>query len=215
VIIGGSSTAYYRCEGYSKRGVCTNALSVREDVVRASLLDELRHRFASYEGVICARKRIAERLGEIERGRGAEMRERRSRLEKVERQIERLVEFIADGQGSPAVRDKLRTLEREAAIERRTVTALEKNATTPIRLPTPEEMIRLVFDLEPRLMADVSKGREELRRLFRNGRIDLVPQPGGFYIARSEILPLVLLTKTPSEDLPGGRYTASSCAGRI
>ena len=110
----------------------------------------------------------------------------------------------------------MRALEREMAIERRTVAALEKNATTPIRLPTPEEMIRLVFDLEPRLMADVSKGREELRRLFRNGRIDLVPQPGGFYIARSEILPLVLLTKTPPEDSPGGRrYTSSSCAGAI
>ena len=76
-------------------------------------------------------------------------------------------------------------------------------------------MVRLVFDLEPRLMADVAAGREELRRLFRNGRIDLVPQPGGFYVARSEILPLVPLTKTPPEVSPGGRYTAVSCAGRI
>jgi hypothetical protein len=71
-----------------------------------------------------------------------------------------------------------------------------------------------VFDLERRLLADVAKGREELRRLFRGGRIDLIPQPGGFYVARSEILPLVLLTQTSPGENPGFvRYTASSCAG--
>ena len=55
-----------------------------------------------------------------------------------------------------------------------------------------------------------------LRRLFRGGRIDLIPQPGGFYVARSEILPLVLLTQTSPRENPGFvRYTASSCAGAI
>jgi hypothetical protein len=44
------------------------------------------------------------------------------------------------------------------------------------RLPSPEDMLAIVFDLERRLMADVARGREELRHLFRNGRIDLVPQ---------------------------------------
>ena len=71
--------------------------------------------------------------------------------------------------------------------------------------------MRLVFDLEARLLADVSRGREELRRLFRDGRIDLVPQPGGFYVARSEILPLVVLMLPPPGGSPEERYTASSC----
>jgi hypothetical protein len=74
---------------------------------------------------------------------------------------------------------------------------------------------QLVFDLEKRLLGDVGRGREELRRIFRDGCITFVPQPGGFYIARSEILPLVLLTPPPSEGDQGGRYTAVSCAGRI
>jgi hypothetical protein len=77
-------------------------------------------------------------------------------------------------------------------------------------------MVRVVFDLERRLLADVAQGREELRRLFRGGRIDLIPQPGGFYVARSEILPLVLLTQTSPGENPGFvRYTASSCAGTM
>jgi hypothetical protein len=77
-------------------------------------------------------------------------------------------------------------------------------------------MVRVAFDLERRLLADVARGREELRHLFRDGRIDLIPQPGRFYVARSEILPLVLLTRQFPGETPGSvRYTASSCAGAI
>ena len=32
-----------------------------------------------------------------------------------------------------------------------------------------------------------ARGAKKLRRIFRDGRITLVPQPGGFYIARSEV----------------------------
>ncbi|MBX3229218.1 MAG: hypothetical protein KIT84_18650 [Labilithrix sp.] len=134
-----------------------------------------------------------------------------------------MVDFIADGQGSPTIRERLKTLETEAKVLRRQVKALERDATVPISLPTPEGMTALVFDLERRLMADVSKGREELRRLFHDGKIRLNPQPGGFYVAESEILPLVLLTTPPSVADQGGRrgadqdprYSASSCAGAI
>ena len=76
----------------------------------------------------------------------------------------------------------------------------------------------IVFELEKRLSADTTQAREELRRIFRDGKITLLPQPGGFYVARSEILPLVLLTLPPPADSSGeevgeGRYPASSCAG--
>jgi len=76
-------------------------------------------------------------------------------------------------------------------------------------------MIELALALEHRLLADVSRGREQLRRLFKDGRIDLIPQPQGFYVARSEILPLVVLAAPPPKGSPEGGYTASSCAGAI
>lgn len=154
----------------------------------------------------------------MSRTQGGETKERRKQLAKVKDQIEKLIDFIADGQGSPAIRDRLKALETEAAVLRRQVKALERDATAPIALPTPEEMNALIFDLDRRLMADVSRGREELRRLFKDGVIRLNPQPGGFYVAQSEILPLVLLTTPPAEGDQGGRnqvsrYSASSCAG--
>ena len=97
---------------------------------------------------------------------------------------------------------------------------LERRAQTAIRLPSPDELMGIVFDLEKRLRADTTSGREELRRIFRDGKITLLPQPAGFYVARSDILPLVLLTLPPpadssSEEVGEGRYPASSCAGAI
>ena len=78
----------------------------------------------------------------------------------------------------------------------------------------------IVFGEGVAMMTAGTQAREELRRIFRDGKITLLPQPGGFYVARSEILPLVLLTLPPpadssSEGVGEGRYPASSCAGRI
>jgi hypothetical protein len=198
------SAAHARTRCQSAKALCGPAL-----------LDELRHRLLSDQGIAYARKRLAEGLGELSREREADLREGRRKLEVLASQIDQLVNFIIAGHGTATVAERLRGLERETEAQRVEVAALEKDATAVIELPAPEDLFELVFDLEKRLLADPARGREELRLIFRDGRITLVPQPDGFYVARSEILPLVLLTApAPQEDL-GGRYTASSCAGRI
>jgi site-specific DNA recombinase len=176
---GGGHAQYCRCEASGKRGTCANKRSVREDVLRTNLLDELRRRLTSKDHIAYARKKATEMIATMSRTQGAEVKERRKQLAKVNDRIEKLVDFIADGQGSPTIRERLKALETGAKVLRRQVKALERDATVPIALPTPEEMTALIFDLERRLMADVSKGREELRRLFRDGKIRLNPQPGG------------------------------------
>jgi site-specific DNA recombinase len=215
---GGSKDAYYRCEGHKKRGTCDNAMSVRESVLRAGLLDELRRRLVSDQGLSYARKRLAERLGELTRERDGTLNDERQRLDKLVRHIDQLVDFVADGHGTAAVAEKLRGLERAADAQRSKVAVLERRAETAIRLPSPDELIGIVFELQKRLSGDTTQAREELRRIFRDGKITLLPQPAGFYVARSEILPMVLLTLPPpadssSEEVGEGRYPASSCAG--
>jgi site-specific DNA recombinase len=96
IVSGGSNDVYYRCEGHARRGLCTNALSVRESVVRASLLDEPRRRLVSDRGLAYARKRLAEKLGDLSREQDAEIRERTQRLAKLDAQISKLVDFIAE-----------------------------------------------------------------------------------------------------------------------
>jgi hypothetical protein len=101
-----------------------------------------------------------------------------------------------------------RVLEREADAERRSLTSAESSASTPITLPTPKETLRIAFDLERRLIADVTKGREELRHLFRDGRIDLMPPTGAALRRAVRDPPMVLLTRDSLRENAGFvRYT--------
>lgn len=217
VISGGSSSNYYRCSGRS-RGACENPLSVREDVTRLCLLDELRRRLLSDAGLSYARKRVAEQLGELSRDGSRELAERRSALARIEGQLQNLVDHIAEGRATTAVTERLRALEAHARRARADIARVEAIVQAPVPLPSPDELVARAMRLSERLCQDIPRGREELRRVFRDGRIDLLPQPGGFYVAKSEILPLVLLSQVPpSPPGEGGesRYTASGCAGRI
>jgi hypothetical protein len=106
----------------------------------------------------------------------------------------------------------LEALENERDEVQRTLKATSHVGSAPIDLPSPEVLLQLVFDLEARLMSDVTKGRELLRRLLRDGAITLVPKDG-FYVATSEVLPLMLLTMPEQETPPpprqgqgGGRF---------
>jgi hypothetical protein len=57
----------------------------------------------SDEGIAQARKRLADRLGEFNREREAELQERCRKLDRVVNQIDKLVNFIADSHGSASI----------------------------------------------------------------------------------------------------------------
>lgn len=219
IISGGSCAKYYRCGDNHKRKTCGNTLTVREDVARDALLAALRRRLASNEGVLYARKLIVEKLAELSRTANAALREHEDRLARTEQRIAGLVTFIADGDRSEYVQRALRDLEVQAASEKRAIQELRERASKPIELPTPDEVLHRVFALEARLTQDVTRGREALRELFHDGKVRLVPQSDGVYLARTELLPLRILLGQKAEDPapevrePG--LTGTSCGGRI
>jgi DNA invertase Pin-like site-specific DNA recombinase len=219
VLSGGSSARYFKCTDHSKRGTCANKLALREEVARARIVEALRERFSSPAAITYLRKRIAEQLGELSRSANAELRDHADRLRRTEDRIAGLVEFIARGDHSEYIRQTLVDLEAQAKVEKEAIRAIEARSRTPIRLPTPDEVVKKVLDLERLLDADKTRGREELRKLFEGGRITVTPQPEGFYVATSKLLPLVALgdksTKTPVGSDQGSRVSALSCAGKI
>lgn len=94
--------------------------------------------------------------------------------------------------------------------------ALKELAKVPVQLPSPDQVRARFDDLEVILTKDVDQGRAALRRLFRNGRIRLDPQPQGIYLARSELLPLgFMLETTTPRNRAGASVHNLSCAGRI
>jgi DNA invertase Pin-like site-specific DNA recombinase len=216
-ISGGSSTRYYRCSAHSKRGTCSNALSVREDILRSRLLEELLHTLARPAGLDFARKCIAEGLGDLERTRRSKLTELRKQSADATRKLDALPDFVADGHAKTnraALGAKLDALETEKGTAEWALRVLERESTEPVPLPTPEEMLKLAFDLKARLASDTVRGREELRKLFKDGLITLLPQPGGYYVAKSAVLPLVLITKPPPEETRGGGFGTQSLVAR-
>ncbi len=59
-------------------------------------------------------------------------------------------------------------------------------------------MKQVVFDLRAVLAADPTRARDALRQLFNDGVVVLEPQDDGSYVAKSEVLPLMILPTTKS-----------------
>ena len=165
VVCGGSSAQYMRCSEHSKRRTCENALSIREDIARTGILAGLRERLLSHAAIAYARKRFAELQGEAARTKTSEVAERLERLARVEARINNLVKFIAEGDHSTSVRSMLRDFEVQANTERQAIATLKSIGSSPLRLPSPDEIRERIFDLERVLAEEVPRGREILRKL--------------------------------------------------
>jgi site-specific DNA recombinase len=216
VICGGSSAKYYYCVAAKKRGTCDNKLSLREDVARTRILGALHERLTGPEAIRQLRKRIAQGLAKMSSSANSELATLHARLGRTEERVHGLIAFIADGDSSDYIRKTLQDLEAQAKSDKAAMAALKATAAKPIPLPRVQDIVNRALDLEAMVKADPLKGRAALRRYFEDGRIELEPQEQGFYIARSKLLPLMLLTqsKTPQPFGPG-RAPQSGCAGKI
>ncbi len=225
VIIGGSSARYYRCGDQHKRGTCSNDLAVREDVVRGHLLAELERVLLSNKGVVYARQVLAKKLGEASRSIDREKRRIEQQLDRLDRQTRKLIDFISDADARALVPVKEALAEHQAERERliEELRSLDARGRQPIKLPTFDEVQRVVFDLNAVLASDPTRAREALRPLFKDGSIVLEPQEDGSYLARTSVLPLMVLpaasSKKPRSGGAGGASGSGvyfgGCAGRI
>jgi site-specific DNA recombinase len=208
---------YYVCAA-TRRGRCDLPRApLRADVARRRILETLRDLLASPAGVARVRARWAQRAAEEVRNRGGELAELRARLARTDRRIANVVAAIADEGKSQALSLALRDLEASATRDRAELSTLERAGQQPIPLISPDEVIARVLDLERRLEADPGRARDELRRLFRDQRIVLELGDDRVYTARSEVLPLVLLTakrNSPSGE-PEGLYVERCSGGAI
>jgi hypothetical protein len=190
---------------------------VKESIARSCILAGLRETIASPAVLAYARRRIAERLGEMTRTADTEARALRSRLSKVESRIEKLTDAIANGAALESVLSRLASEEGEAKGLRAQLTEVEAVRRTPLRLPSPDGVLEAVLDLNARLAADVEAGREAIRRLLRGGTIRLRPTPERVYVAEADVLPLALFlapdVRTPASGDRDGRYTTEICGG--
>lgn len=198
-IYGGSRTAKrYRCADNIKRGTCENSLSVKEEIARRVILSGVRARLMRPAAIEFIRKEFARGLGEASRSLDVEIDERRKRLARTEGKIRGLIEFIAGGDRSSYVVETLHDLEVQAKADKAAIKSLRDQARKPIALPSADELIGSVLDVEQAIAEDPVTGRERLHALFSGRRIDLEVVEG-VYVAKSALLPLVALQE-PQKD---------------
>lgn len=103
--------------------------------------------------------------------------------------------------------------------------AVRREGKEDVRIPSVDEIVALVLDVEARIKDDPTSAREALRQMVHDGRIDMEPQADGSYRARSVIFPLDLQNKAQKPrggSVPSGASGVShevvgndGCAGRI
>ena len=192
-IYGGGKTRYYRCSTHHTKGVCSNGLRVREDVLRADCLDALREETQTPDAIEYVRRKFAEMLRTYTRDMDKELAEHRDRLKRTEDRIKGLVSFIADGDRSEYIVSTLRDLEAQAKSERAAIERLHREAQQPLRLPSLGELAEGAFALNDLLTEQPDKARLMIRRALKDGEIRVGPQPKGYEV-RLEVFPLALMT---------------------
>ena len=191
-IYGSQSVRYYRCNTHHAKGTCTNALHIREAVLRTGCLNVIRNTLQNKEGIEYVRSQVAGKLRDWSRAMEAELTERRERLKRTEDRIKGLVQFIADGDRSEYVVSSLRDLEAQAKGDRAAIEGLQREGREPLRLPSIRELMRGVFDLDRLLAGDVQQARLRLRRWLKDGEIRVSPHRQGCQV-RGEVFPLAIV----------------------
>jgi DNA invertase Pin-like site-specific DNA recombinase len=171
------SQSHYGCSTARNKGTCDNLLAIRRDKLEAAVLDGLKHQLMHPELVAAFvdefRKEVNRQRAEDDGRRDRTVRD----LEKIEREIRRLIEAIKAGVPGAAVKEEMTVLEarREELLAR-----LEATPPSMPRLhPNLAELYRQkVTNLAEALNDEHTRleAAECIRELI--GEIRLVPEDG-------------------------------------
>lgn len=226
---GGTSARYYRCSGASSGGICPNTRPVREDILVQAAIAELRRMLTetSLREKMLAKIETRLKAFKIQSAQGTKELERAIATKQAE--VDRLVAFISstDLATSPgafgAVRSSLDKAASEVKALQTKLMTLQPASSNAPRIPSVEEIVSLVLDVEARIADDPTSAREALRQSLDGGRLYMEPLPDGSYRAHSVLFPLRLywrmrMRKPRSEGSGGASLDVVgnvSCAGRI
>ena len=213
----GGRKRFYRCSTNHTKGTCKNELRVPEEALREVALDAIRKQLQGGEQIARVRKEIAQRLRDYSQTLDSELRERRERLKRTDDRIKGLVSFIADGDRSEAVVSAMRDLEVQAKTERAGIERIQREAQEPLRLPSPDEIVRAVFSFDEMLAGDAEVGRTRLRRWLKDGVLRVLSVGKGFEV-RGGCYPLAVVAENQNPKSDQGLGTPETyvrSGGRI
>ena len=172
------SQEHFGCSTARNKGAtqCPNRLAIRRDTLEATVLDGLRHRLMDPDLFKLFVTEFTAEWNRQQAATSATQDARRNELAQVRRQIERLVDALANGTPPAAVNDRLRTLDaRRVTLERDLAAAV---APAPRLHPNLAEVYRqkVAGLIEMLARDDAAAIREEVRSLIET--IVLTPAEG-------------------------------------
>ena len=199
------SEAHFGCSTARNKGgtACANRLTIRRDALEAIVMDGLRSRLMDPALFKVFAEEFAAEWNRLQSEAGANLSRIRNERDRVCRQIDRLVDALADGQPAARLTEKLRELERRRLeLERE----LETTAAPAPRLHPniAEAYRRKVEELHAALMADdAGPARELIRGLVE--AIVLVPEDRRLRVeVRGELAAILRLSGCANEKAPAG-----------
>lgn len=199
----GKSGGYYGCHN-AKRKTCTNKLTIPRTRLEELLLENLKQNLLTAENLKYVydnvEKEIAKTLSEVPE----ELKQKRHQHDKIQAELQNLLNFIKAGNFSKVVSDALTDAESRSDRLKYDMQALEFQKSNAFKAPPKEWIEFRLENLFETLNKNTKQSALALKDLF--GTIELEPVPGecviecgkliqnrAYYLAHSSIETLALL----------------------
>ena len=225
VDVGGGTARHYRCSAAINGGSCSNRQTVREDALISSAVAELKRIMFTTKLHEQLKEKAEHRLRSLRGESLAEERRLVAHVAHLKAEVDRVVAFIRSMPATSATAmDALRSALEQATQQHqeadRRLEQIRRLGRNDVRVPSLHELMKIVLDVEARMKSDPTAAREALRKMLRDGRLEMHPLPGGAYKAKSMIL-MLDLPHGSTKPRGGGPSGASGvvgndgCAGAI
>jgi site-specific DNA recombinase len=189
------SLHHFGCSTARNKGTCANLLTIRRDMLEATVLDALRHRLMDPELYAIFVTEFTAEWNRLQASTGAGLAAKRSELAEVKRRIDGMIRAIEEGLYEPSMKARMQGLERRReALEAELATASEPKPRLHHGLA--EIYRQKVATLQEALAAeDGHEAREAIPALIE--AIVLVPDEGKLAIeVRGDLAAILALGQT-------------------
>ena len=210
-LVGGKAGGYFGCLA-ARNAACDNKLHVRRRLAEKIVLDAVRERLDQTEAIHYVFERVVQELAKLSAHLPETTRLKNDQLRGEQRRLDNLVEYIANGEATPAVQKALKKTEHRVSVLEAELGELRFRSQRLLEAPSLPWLRSRLGDFRALLDESVQKAALILRDVF--GKITLVPVAPDtgrpYYLARTHLETLKLLE---DPDPNGGSDPGSTSIG--
>ncbi len=200
-LVSGQGSGYYGCLR-AKRRACDNTVKVSRRLAEDVILGAVRDLLLEPEPLQRMLRRVEHEAKIVYGAIPRTVREKMKELRKAKRRQAHLVDFVAEGEGTKAVRAELAELEPRVEGLERQLAGLRRASEQALRAPSLAWLRKQLKDVRSILERRTAKSAALLRRLLSPIRLEPVIRKKGrpYYVAHSALDTVALLRDPESDD---------------